>query len=182
MTSGLSDGSCTRIRTRAADVARTREIMLILRRLSPSANKAFPRLQAAETAFEKARGAGEVDLSGASRAAFQLMEKAKLAGQLLINVRLLEKKDIPVVSPADLALLNRTLNETYQRIQLSPAGKWEYGTISPEGIRDVERQWIALIGAWTAFARAARPNISESRIRAQLIRLRLDQLRSIEAN
>jgi hypothetical protein len=179
ITSGLSDGFCTGIHTRARDAVRAGAIATTLRKLSLSANSAFPLLQAAETEFEKARVNGEVDLSGTSRAAFQLREAGRLRDQFLINLQRFGDGDIPPASAADLHWLDQQLNEVYEQLQHSPAGKWPYGTIKPEGIRATERKWIALVDAWTAFARAAYPNPPVSRIRAQLIRLRLHQLRSL---
>ena len=182
ITSGLSDGFCTGVQTRAATAVRARKIALIVRSLSPAANIEFRQLQSAETEFENARGAGEVDLSGTSRAALYLAEKSRLEDQFLINLRRFEQNDIPGASATDLDLLDRTLNETYQRLQHSPPGKWQFGTVTPAGIRKAERNWISLTAAWSAFARIAYPRLSETRIRAQLIRLRLHQLQSIEGN
>lgn len=179
ITSGLSEGTCTSIQTRTADAARSRKIDELLTALSPASKSAFRSLQAAELAFEKARTQGEVDLSGTSRAAFQLREEAKLRDQFLVNLQRFGRGDIPAASEPDLFLIEQKLNEIYQRIQHSPARKWEFGTIKPEGIRDTERQWISLVNAWIGFARIAYPNLSTTRVRAQLIRLRLHQLRSL---
>jgi hypothetical protein len=179
ITSGLSDGFCTSIQTRAADTVRARKVDEILVMLPSSAKSAFPSLRAAELAFEQARTHGEVDLSGTSRAAFQLREEARLRDQFLINLQRFGRGDIPTASQADLSLLDQKLNEIYQRIQDSPAGTWELGTIKPEGIRDSELKWVSLVDAWVSFARIAYPNLSETRVRAQLIRLRLHQLQSI---
>jgi hypothetical protein len=182
ITSGLSDGVCTSIQTRTADAARAREIAALLRKLSPSANAVFPSLQAAQAAFENARVAHEVDLSGTSRGAFQLQEKAKLRDQFIDNLLQFGRNQAPSVSANDFALLDRQLNEVYQGILHSPTSKWEYGTIKPEGIRDTERKWLSLVNAWMAFARTAYPQLAATRIKAQLFRLRLQQLRSLQDN
>jgi hypothetical protein len=179
ITSGLSDGFCTSIRTRAADAARAKKIDEILKGLAPSAKSLFPSLQAAESAFEKARTEGEIDLSGTSRGAFQLIEEAILRDQFLINLQRFGRADIPATSEADLSLLDLNLNQTYQKIQHLPASKWEFGTIKPDGIRVTERTWISLVDAWIHFAQIAYPNLSTTQVRAQLIRLRLHQLRSL---
>jgi len=179
ITSGLGDGTCTSIQTRTADAVRSRKIDEILDRFPASVKSAFPSLQAAELGFEKARTQGEVDLSGTSRAAFQLSEETKLRDQFLINLQRFGRADIPGASEADLFILDQKLNEMYQRIQHSPTSRWEFGTIKPDGIRDTERKWISLVDAWIGFARIAYPNLSTTRVRAQLIRLRLRQLRSL---
>jgi hypothetical protein len=182
ITSGLSDGFCTSIQTRTANAARARESAALLRNLSPSANAVFPSLEAAQAAFENARVTNEVDLSGTSRGAFQLEEEAKLRDQFIDNLRKFGGDQAPTASANDLALLDRQLNEVYQRIMHSPTSKWEYGTVKPEGIRDTERKWLALVSAWMAFARTAYPQLAEARIKAQLFRLRLQQLRALQDN
>jgi hypothetical protein len=179
ITSGLSDGTCTSIQTRTADTVRARKIEEILDRFPAAVKSAFAPLQAAELEFEKARTQGEVDLSGTSRAALQLSEEAKLRDQFLISLQRFGRGDIPDASEPDLSLLEQKLNEICEQIQHSPASKWEFGTIKPEGIHDTERKWISLVDAWIGFARIAYPNLSTTRVRAQLIRLRLHQLRSL---
>lgn len=179
ITSGLSGGSCARIHTRARDVERSRKIDHIVESLPASAQRAFPALQAAELAFEQARTEREIDLTGSARAAFQFEEEAKLRDQFLINLERFGRGDIAAAGAADVALLDRKLNEVYQRIQHSDISKWQYGTIKPEGIRDTERKWVLLLDAWSSFAPLAYPNLPETSIRAQLIRLRLHQLRSL---
>lgn len=179
ITSGLSAGSCSGIRTRAADAERSRKIDRIVEKLPASAQRAFPALEAAELAFEQARSEREVDLTGSARAAFQLEEKSKLRDQFLINLERFGRGDIPASSAADLAVLDRKLNDVYQRIRHSSADKWQSGTVKPEGIRDTERKWISLFDAWISFAELAYPNLPEISVRAQLIRLRLHQLRSL---
>jgi len=182
ITSGLSDGFCTSISTRAADVVRSRKITELRDTLPGTAKRAFSLLQDAESGFEDARINHEIDLSGTSRAAFQLEDEAKLRDQFLINLQRFVKGDIPPASEANLHQLDKELNDAYQGIQNSPASKWEFGTIKPEGIRETERKWVPLVDAWISFARTAYPNLSSASIRAQLIRLRLHQLRSLNGD
>ncbi len=180
-TSGLSDGFCTSVHTRTADAVRSRRINEIFDHLPLPAKSAFPGLRAAEPGFEDARIGGEVDLSGTSRAAFQLIEQTRLRDQFVINLQRFDSGDIPAASEADLSLLDKKLNRSYQRIQHSPPSKWEFGTIKPAGIRETERKWILLVDSWISFAQLAYPNLSATRIRAQLIRLRIHQLQSLES-
>lgn len=182
ITSGLSAGICTSVETRRSDATRAVKIHAAFERLPARARRLFASLQAAESAFEQARTRGEVDLSGTMRAALQLDEEAKLRDQFLLNLEKVAKGEIPAASDGDLLSLDRALNEIYQRIRQSSGSKWEFGAIKPEGIRDTERKWLSLVDSWIVFARAAYPTLSSVRVRAQLIRLRLDQLRSLDAN
>ena len=106
-------------------------------------------------------------------------DEALLREQFLINLTRFAKGDVPPATESDLAELDRKFNEAYQAIQHSPASRWEYVTVKPEGIRKTERAWVALADEWTVFAAKAYPSISSARIRAQLVRLRLHQLRSL---
>ncbi len=182
ITSGLSDGFCTSIQTRMGDVARAREIAALVKRLSPVAKSAFESLQAAETAFEKARVENEVDLTGTSRGAFVLQEQAELRDQFFNNLRQCATGGIPAASGAELGSLDRELNEVYRRILNAPAEKWEFGTVKPEGIRATERRWVALTEAWSSFAQAASPSLPVTGVRAHLVRLRLKQLQALAGN
>ena len=179
ITSGLSDGVCTSIQTRTRDSARNKKIEAIEQKMSPSSRRAFLALRAAESAFEDERTDREVDLSGTSRAAFGLSEQAKLRDQFLINLQRFSSNDIPATSKAELAFLDGKLKAAYQRLQDAPARKWECGTIKPDGIRETQLKWVTLLDAWVDFARLAYPERSETSLRAQLVRLRLHQLRSL---
>ena len=181
ITSGLSMGACTSIRTRRADTERDRELATIADALPANAKTVFPGLKAAEAAFEQARVDGEIDLSGTARGMFALNEQKKLRDQFLINLQRFAVADAPQATAADLNRLNRTLNSTYQDIQTAPASAWRYyGTVKPEGIRDAQDKWVALADAWVEFAREAYPKVDANTVRAELIRLRLHQLRSLE--
>lgn len=178
-TSGLSMGFCTSIATRTADAVRSKKIASIAGALPAGAKGAFARLQAAEAAFEDARTGSEVDLSGTARAMFELEDERRLRDQFLINLQRFAKGDVPAASGADLARLDGRLNEVYREIQSAPASAWQYGTVKPEGIRATEGKWLGLEDAWMNFARLAYPALSQKRVRAELVRLRLDQLQAL---
>jgi hypothetical protein len=181
ITSGLSMGFCTSIQTRRADARREQQIAQTVATLPESARASFQRLRKAEAEFEEARTAGEIDLSGTARGMFALQEEKKLRDQFLINLQRFASGDVPRANAASLGRLDRALNSVYQDIQSSPASAWQYyGTVKPEGIRDTERKWVALADAWVEFAREAYPKLDENTVRAQIIRLRLHQLESLE--
>jgi hypothetical protein len=179
ITSGLSMGFCTSIETGRADARREQEIAAVAGRLPESSKATFERLRAAEKAFEDARTRGEIDLSGTARGMFTLEEQKRLRDQFLINLQRFGAGDVPKTSAPDLAALDRVLNSMYHDIQQAPSSQWQYGTVKPEGIRDTERNWVELSDAWVAFAHEAYPNLDGNAVRAQIIRLRLHQLRSL---
>ena len=179
ITSGLSMGACTSIETGRADTAREQEIGAIAAKLPVGARPAFERLRKAEEAFEEARAGDEIDLSGTARGMFALEEQKRLRDQFLINLQRFGRGDVPRATEKEVAALDRTLNSVYQDIEHAPADSWQYGTVKPEGIRETERAWVALADAWVEFAKQAYPSLDPSAVRAQIIRLRLHQLRSL---
>ena len=179
ITSGLSMGICASIRSSVAEAARIKKLEAISGKLPVDNRPALHTLQAAEHAFEQARTANEVDLSGTARATFQFEEQTKLGDQFLINLQRFRTRDIPPASSAELAALEARLNTTYQQVLALPPSVWQDGTIKPPGIRTTQQTWQALTQAWLNFARLAYPDLSPDRIQAQLIRLRLRQLRTL---
>lgn len=177
ITSGLSQGACTALESRKLLVRRNARIDAERAKLPPAAQQMLPALQKAESAFEQARSRNEVDLSGTARAAFAINEEDMLADQFLINLQRFAKGDIPPAGAAELAQLDGRLNTAYQTLQRAPTD--EGSTITAAGIRETERTWLKLADAWVAFARVAYPQLSETAVRAQLIRLRLHQLISL---
>jgi len=179
ITSGLSQGICERVVARAADAERAVKIAAIAERLPAAAKALLPALEGAEKAFEEARIETEIDLSGTARAAFEIEDEMKLQDQFLINLQRFARGDVPAASAADLAKLDQQLNAVYRQIQHSSAQAWEFTTVKPEGIRRTQRSWLTLADAWEKFRVAAYPGLSAETMRAQLIRLRLHQLRAL---
>lgn len=179
ITSGLSMGACTSIQTGRADAKRDAEIAAVAARLPAESHQLFEKLRKAERAFEESRSGDEVDLSGTARVMFELQEQRRLGDQFLINLQRFGSGDVPHATASDVAALDRALNGVYQDIQTAPASNWQWGTIRPEGIRETERAWVALADAWAEFAHEAYPNLEATTVRAQIVRLRLHQLRSL---
>lgn len=179
ITSGLSMGACTSIKTGRADAKREQEIAAAVAKLPESSKAAFGRLRKAEAEFEDTRSDREIDLSGTARGMFALEEEKKLRDQFLINLQRFGSGEVPHATAADVAALDRALNSVYQDILHAPVSVWQYGTVKPDGIRETERKWVALADAWGEFTREAYPNLDANAVRAQIIRLRLHQLRSL---
>ena len=177
-TSGLTMGTCASVDARRLDTVRDGKILAVTASLPVAARTAFATLQHAEADFEDQRAGKEIDLSGTARGMFVLHEEGILRDQFLINLQRFGRSDIPQATVADLAALDKSLNATYQAaLGTRPTGG---STITPDGVRETERAWLRLAEAWQAFARVAYPTLSSTRLRAQLIRLRLHQLRSLQ--
>ena len=178
-TSGLTEGACQAVVSARLKAKRDLQVEAQIANLPPAAKAALPALQSAEQAFEQARTRHEIDLSGTGRSAFEQEEGDKLQEQFLINLQRFAKGDIPAATAAQTAQLDGRLNAVYGKLQGAPAATFQGTTVKPEGIRDTERAWIKLVDAWVSFARVAYPNLTETRLRAQLIRLRMHQLQSL---
>lgn len=179
ITSGMGAGFCENLSAQKEEVVRDKKIAALIGGLPPAARAAFPELEKAQRQFQEARATNEIDLSGTMRGAFAASEEKKQADQFLINLERFGRGGIPAASETDLTTLDRQLHEIYEQLMQAPASKWENGTIQPEGIRDTERKWISLTDSWLTFAKLAYPKVSANSIHAQLIRLRLHQLRSL---
>ncbi len=178
-TSGAMQGWCASIDEKFADAKRGKELDLIKGQWPTPLQEAFQSVQKAESAFEEARSANEIDLSGSGGSAFTIVERNRLRDQFLINLQRFAKNDVPHATAATAQDVDRNLNLVYQQIQHSPAGAWQDSTIKPSGIRDTQRAWLKLRDAWLQFARLAYPGMDANTLTTQLTRLRLHQLRSL---
>jgi uncharacterized protein YecT (DUF1311 family) len=176
ITSGLSMGECTDVQQRFADADRDMKLSAITAKLTSSQRQLYDRLYKAEDNFEIVRVNNEVDQSGTARAMFALSDRGKLRDQFLINLQRFSKSDIPQATAADVKNLDAQMNVLYQKIMQLPEDPFP-GTVKPPGIRDTQRAWLKLRDAWMDFSKSAYPTLSSDRMMAQLIRLRLNQLR-----
>jgi len=177
--SGLSQGFCAGIEANFSDAAREKKLNALRRTLPSAAQQAMPVLRKAEDAFEDARVRNEVDLSGTARAASEFEEQSILRDQFLINLQRFRAGDLPSASAEDLAVLDKKLNVAYQVLQTMTPDDSIVGTVTPQGIQHAQRAWLKLLAAWLDFSRVAYPNLPQTSVHAQLIRLRLHQLRSL---
>lgn len=178
-TSGLTEGACASVQENFDDAKRTKQLRDISADWTANVNAAFTTLEKAENAFVKARVENEVDLSGTGRDAFQLEEEGVLKDQFLINLNRFAKADVPAASTSDYRDIQQTLERVYGKIQSSAESAWQFTTVKPAGVRTTERAWLALLEAWADFGRVAYPHLNTDRIRAQITRLRIHQLRSL---
>ncbi len=176
-TSGLTMGKCAEVQQRFADAERDKKLLAITAKLTPAQRRLYDRLHAAEENFENMRTGSELDLSGSARVMFQYSDQGKLRDQFLINLQRFSREDIPAATATDAKNLDAEMNGLYQKIMQAPEETFSLGTVKREGIRDTQRSWLKLRDAWTEFAKSAYPRLTADRVMAQLIRLRLNQLR-----
>ena len=179
-TSGLTMGACEAVTQGLADKKRVGALDVMAKQIPAPEMDAFAKLQAAEAVFESARARGEVDLTGTARGAFSLREKGILKDQFLINLQRFAKGDVPAATAADVTKLDVEMNDVYRGLQSSQEYKTATGgAVTALGIQKTQRAWLPLRDAWIVFAAKAYPGLTQERVGAQLIRLRLHQLRSL---
>lgn len=178
-TSGLSGGQCTSVRTRLAAAERERKFAEATGNLPPAQQILYEKLRAAAKKFADAR-TNEVDGTGTGRVSFALSDRNRILEQFLINLQRFSKLDVPAASPADVQRLDAEMNALYRQfMQLPDDTRLGGSTVKPAGIRETQRTWLQLRDAWLEFAAAAYPGLSADRVHAQLLRLRLNQLRRL---
>jgi len=177
-TSGLTSGFCASVGGRLADDTREVQLSRIAAALTPAQRQLYEKLRAAEGRFEEARG-NEVDMTGTLRLAFAVDDRTRLRDQFLINLQRFSRGDVPAADAAAAAALDAQMNERYQKIMHAPERTFAGTTVNAAGIRDTQRAWLPLRDAWLEFAAATYPRLTRERVLAQLLRLRLGQLRRL---
>lgn len=178
-TSGFMMGACTQIAQKKKDSGRGAGLDELKAALPAAAQALFPKLAAAEHAFEQTRMANEIDLSGSGRASFQLEDQGKLRDQFLLNLRNFAKGVAPRVAAEQATQAQKAEQAAYQATQAAPKSTWQYGTVKPAGIAATETAWRALRAEWLQFAAKAYSGLAPGAVATELDRLRTHQLRSL---
>lgn len=177
--SGLTGGQCRSVRNRFAQVERDQKLADLTADLAPAQRTLYDGLRSAVEEFAGKRG-GEIDMTGTGRYSFALGDHDRIMEQFLINLQRFSKADVPVASAADVQQLDAQMNTLYRQFMQFPDDTRLSGsTVTPAGIRETQRAWLQLRDAWLEFAPAAYSGLSADRVHAQLLRLRLNQLRRL---
>jgi len=185
ITSGYMMGHCAEREAFHARAERAKAWDAMLAAWPGAHRDAFAKLRAAADRFFDARVDGEVDVSGTGRGAFIVGETEALESGLLASVQAFERGDLPRATGEEFAAADRDLNAAYAAARA--AAKFEepeamfgpLGSITPDGIRDAERAWIAYRDAWVAFAAIRWPAADATAWKHWLTRERERQLRAL---
>ncbi len=183
-TSGAMGSYCEDIHQRIADVDRGNRLRKLLARLPERAQAQLPELQAAETAFEKARGQGEDTGGGGSGAGgFRLLDQGQLREQFLINLQRFAAGELPSATAADRARAEQQLKTAAHLAQNFTPDPDAFARASvaptPESLAATQQAWEALFAAWMRFVPVAYPQLSLDTAATELLRLRLHQLKRV---
>jgi uncharacterized protein YecT (DUF1311 family) len=174
ITSGFAQGLCVGHDAGLADAERQRQFATLTDSWSEGEKRAFAALQQAESGFVKARAGNEVDLRGTARRAFVVDEEQTQQQNFLAMLQSLAAGTAPTFTSEQFAAADARLNAVYQKVQQAPAKDW--GTVTKDGIRTVQRAWLIYRDAWVAFAKIKYPSISTDSIRTWLTQKRSAEL------
>jgi uncharacterized protein YecT (DUF1311 family) len=179
ITSGTSGGFCAGIREKFADAKRSAVLLKIRAGLAPEQRILFDKVRMAEEAFADLRS-GEIDSSGTLRFAFYSKDRTRVLDQLLINLQRFSAGEIPAATSTDVTRLDAQMNSLYQKVMRAPDDAFVgHGTVKQAGVKSAQQAWLASRDAWMEFARVAYPRLTTEQVAAQLLRLRINQLRRL---
>lgn len=180
-TSGALGSYCADVEQKQAAVSRAQRMRVLRASLPAQARAAFPDLQAAETAFEQARGKHEYTGGGGSGGAgFQQEDQGALREQFVINLRRFASNDLPSADAAERERAERRMEAAEAKaIQAAlPAGSPQLGAVDPDrsSLASTQQSWRRLFAAWMRFVPLAYPNLNRDRAATELLQLRTHQL------
>ncbi len=182
--SGAMGAYCEDLQQRLADVDRARRLAALTARLPAQAQAQLPALEAAEKAFEKARGLGEYTGGGGTGSAgFEDLDQGNLREQFLINLRRFAAGDLPAATAADRARAERQMQAAFTREENNapPPNTPNRNLGAPDpntaGLAHTQQVWQALFAAWMRFVPVAYPALSPDTAATELLRLRIHQLK-----
>ncbi len=158
ITSGMMMGLCTAHNDRIEQVARTENWAALTRAWSQEEKNALSLLEKSARQFFQARSGNEIDQSGTARTAFVIAEDASLQDDLLSSLAAFEKGRLPSFTDQQFAAADAKLNAVYKKIQTDKGFSW--GTVSKDGIKSTQRQWLKYRDAWVSFGKVKYPNVS----------------------
>ena len=177
-TSGEMAGACEEHDQNFADAGRARRLAAVRARLPVAARGRLPALEAAETAFETARGKHEMDRSGTAARAFAQEDRGRLRDQFLINLQRFASGNLPAASGTDRARAREELENALAAVRSMPPPATS-AEVQPQGVAVTEEAWEQLFAAWLRFLPVASPGLSQNAAATELLRLRTHQLRSL---
>lgn len=138
--------------------------------------KAFQAFLQEAKIFTKVQASNAVDLSGT----FEIQEESFLNDQLLANLQKFEHGELPKFSQEDFQQAEATMNSAYEATQNNQSSHW--GTVTPEGIKTSQEEWLRYREAWIAFGRQKYPDVTAESWKTWLDKDRVGALRNFSPN
>ncbi len=178
-TSGAMGSYCQEITERVADVGRARKLAVLRAKLPTRAQMLLPELEAAETAFEKARGQGEYTSGrGTGSFGFELSDQGELRDQFLINLRRFAAGDLAKATAADRVRAKQQMKAAAAAAaHFTPDANAGPMEPTPASLAATQHAWESLYATWMRFVPVAYPQLSPDAAATELLRLRIHQLK-----
>ncbi|MES2742251.1 MAG: lysozyme inhibitor LprI family protein [Pseudomonadota bacterium] len=183
ITSGRMQGECTAVGERQDAKVRNRDLAAIIKTWPPQHQTGLRELQKTMDSFAIWRAQAEVDAGGTLAASFAIDAKAAELALFIADLRTAEKGKAPGFSEAGFMQLDKQLNVLYQKImERPPAGQGQadsdaiFGTVNKDGVRSVQRAWLAYRDAWVRFGALRYPAVKPWAWKARLTERRIKQL------
>jgi len=184
ITSGRMGGVCAYIKETRAERVRAGRLDRFAAGLPSRARTAFARLRTAAAAFTKT-SADEVDMTGTGGPGFTFRHSGRRGEEFLATLLKAASGKLPHATAAQLAQLDRQLNDAYQDVLALPSEQDTHperirsSTVTRADVRSTERAWLKYRDAWEPFLAAAGLRTDATSVKAALTRQRIAQLKRI---
>lgn len=177
ITSGISMGECAAKEEKIAAAKRNAELKPIVKSWPAPHRYVFFLLQKAANNFFDQHATSELDMSGTARNADAIGEEGKLKDQLVNTIKDFERGHFPVASNFQQA--DQEMNQAYDKAMKLDFSNNQMGTITKEGIKNTQIQWLKYRDLWVKFVALHYPNLNEDTLKAWLTNERTKQLNAI---
>jgi hypothetical protein len=177
VTGGEMSKACASVEAKVGDSKRSGKLAAIVAGWSAEQKQAFAELQKSEDEFVEARADNEVDLSGTAHAEYQYEEQQTLREEFSNSLQEFEAGKLPGGSADDFKQADAELASLFKSIDGQADNAELYGTVTPVGVRRVEKVWLRYREAWVRFGKVKYPDVSADSWRVWLTRRRIEMLK-----
>ena len=174
ITSGYMTGYCAGVHSQLDKINRQAIIDSVIKSWSEKEKAAYATLRKAASGFFTERVMSEVDMSGTARVAEEVGEEESLEEDFKDKIIAANKCAFDPYTTQQWEAADQKLNSAYTKIMKITNPHW--GTVTKQGIRSTQRDWIAYRDAWITFAAVKCPQISTTALKTLLTTERTDQL------
>lgn len=174
ITSGFGQGYCARREAKKAATKRAAAEKALIASWPSHDRSAFEELKKAADRYFNAVVKHEVDLSGTARAAFQAQTEVELRDAFQQSLARFENGDLPAFSATESRSADVKMKKLYSRIMSTT--DLQRGTITPEGIAQVQREWQQYRDAWIKLGSIRYPRVRKDAWRTWLTQERIAHL------
>lgn len=179
-TSGFLAGRCAVHEQRIVEADRNARLAVLASQFDDGEKQAFAEVRTAADTYATESSGGEIDQTGTMRAVFVTARQDEVRSAFTTLLFALEARRSPEPG-ADFAEIEARLNAIYGRVMAAhfPFAGMPSG-ITPDGVREAERAWIAYRDAWVAFAEARHPWLETGVLKAHLTQERAAFLKQLQ--